>query len=111
MRTPALIEHEGVIHFSFLTDEGFHLVCPVSVTDRKVRHIGTPKPPLPPDGYFLLAWGKRVEQTLRAAGQWMPVLQFMSAQILAVKKHEPRRGTHKRREIEHELAHVGSGEW
>lgn len=78
---PALIEHDGVIHFSFMTDEGFHLVCPISVADRKVRQIGTPKSPLHPDGYSLLAWGKLVEDTLRATGQWQAVLTFMAHQV------------------------------
>ena len=65
MPIPALIEYEGVVHFSLIRKDGFNLVCPVSIADRKIRQIGTPAPPLPPKGYHLLACGKLVEDTMR----------------------------------------------
>lgn len=90
MPIPALIEYEGVVHFSLIRKDGFNLVCPVSIADRKIRQIGTPAPPLPPKGYHLLACGKLVEDTMRATGQWEAILIFMSDQMLtAVRTRTP----------------------
>lgn len=90
MHVPALIEYQGIVHFSLLTDGGFNLICPVSISNRKVRQIGTPAPPLPAEGYHLLAWGKLVEDTMRATGQWEAILTFMATQMnTAVRTRTP----------------------
>ena len=69
---PAIIETNGIAYFAlFQLDGGFHLIAPI-----------TDKPPQPAEpGYVLWAMGPVVEATLRASGQWMPLLTLMGEQM------------------------------